>query len=40
MLKLKKRKKKSLLFGLNRREYANVIGTTENYYNKEVNKIL
>lgn len=45
--KIKKRKKKSkgksdtsILFGLNRRNYANVIGTTENYYNKEVNKIL
>ncbi len=37
---LKKRRKKSLLFGLNRREYAKAIGTTENYYNKEVNKIL
>lgn len=45
--KFKKRRKKSkgrsdtsILFGLNRRNYANVIGTTENYYNKEVNKIL
>ena len=43
--KIKKQKKKSkldtsILFGLNRREYAKVIGATENYYNKEVTKIL
>ena len=45
--KIKKQKKKykgksdaSILFGLNRREYAKVIGATENYYNKEINKIL
>ncbi len=43
MKRRKKSKSKSdgsILFGLNRRNYANVIGTTENYYNKEVNKIL
>lgn len=37
---LKKKRKKSILFGLNRRNYANAIGTTKNYYNKEINKIL
>jgi hypothetical protein len=38
--KIKGKSDTSILFGLNRRNYANVIGTTENYYNKEVNKIL
>lgn len=43
---MKKRKKSkgksdgSILFGLNRRDYANAIGTTENYYNNEINKII
>lgn len=38
--KIKGKLDTSILFGLNRREYAKVIGATENYYNKEVNKIL
>jgi hypothetical protein len=38
--KIKGKSDRSILFGINRRDYAKAIGTTENYYNKEVNKIL
>ncbi len=38
--KIKSKSDTSIIFGLNRRNYANVIGTTENYYNKEINKTL
>ena len=32
-------KKKSVMQGLNRRQYAKMIGTTENFYNKELKKV-
>lgn len=38
--KNKKKSDSSILFGLNRRDYAKVIGTTENYYQNQVSKIL